>query len=77
MFETIWNSPFDIDQTLVNISTGMTATPDVTSDLLCAELRGKSAYDAFKEARLGTARSASFYDTISKPGLKTFGSMNK
>ena len=45
--------------------------------MLNAERKGNSNYDTFKKARLGDNRSASFFDTIKKLNLKTFGSMNK
>ena len=76
MFESTWKDPFE-DQDLVNVSTGMIATPDVVNDLLNAYEKGKAAYDQFIDSRLYSNRNSLFFDTLHKLQLKTFGSMNK
>ena len=66
MFEISWNLHFDLNQPLVNISTGCLASDDVKSDLLNAEDIGNNIFKEFKKERFGQEPNLSFFDTIKK-----------
>ena len=75
LFSNVWRNPFE-DGKLCNISTGICASNEVEEDLLLAHQKGLSAYSDFLVQRLSASRVKSFFDTIPKLKLKTFGSMN-
>lgn len=65
-------NPFEFRDSLVNLCSGIEATPDVTNDLLNALEFGETASDTFAKER---AKTKSFYAPIRKLNLKTFKHM--
>ncbi len=74
-------NPFDVeshpDGTLVNISTGLHATPEVQSSLLNVVKNGRIASEKFVKNCLSKEGNDSFYSTINKSKLKTFADLAK
>ena len=58
----------------MNLSSGVEATVDVTTDLLLAQSVGENAFNEFIKDRLQSTKT-SFYDPVKRRGLKTFSSM--
>lgn len=72
--------PFSVNshtKLLMNIGTGLVATPEISSALTSAVDKGKDMLNAFVTTRLGDDEDKSFYQPISKSGLKTFKEMKK
>ena len=76
----MWN-PFktdgDLPNVLINISTGMHATPEVEKDLLDCVKTGKKKFEIFVERSLSAEGQGNFHDPIKKSNLKTFKGLNK
>ena len=62
---------------LMNIGTGLVATPEISSALTSAVEKGKDMLNAFVTSRFGDEKEKSFYQPITKSGLKTFKDMKK
>ncbi|KAK3085631.1 hypothetical protein FSP39_006444 [Pinctada imbricata] len=72
--------PFDMTEppkSLVNISTGLCATPDVENSLLHSLETGTSLARKFVESTLSENMSGNFYGAIPRSGIKTFSEMHK
>ena len=74
-----FQDPFDDGDALINISSGLVASPAVCQDLLSAFRIGETALKKFIEERLsdGSNSTLGFYDTLAQTQLKTFSSMGK
>ena len=71
-----WGNPFLNSGELLNLSSGVTALPNVSSDLLEAQTKGKLALESFVGTRLIT-NDVSFYEPVTKLKLNTFASQKK
>ena len=69
-----WGNPFEYRDVLINISSGIQASQEVTNDLMNAKNIGNSSFEEFMEDRLKSEKK-SFYDPIKRLSLKTFASM--
>ena len=72
--------PFSVDshaELLMNIGTGLVATPEISSALMSAVDKGNNMLNAFVSSRFGEDEKKSFYQAITKSGLKTFKDMKK
>ena len=72
--------PFSVDshaELLMNIGTGLVATPEISSALISAIDKGNKMLNAFVSSRFGDGGEKSFYQPIAKSGLKTFKDMKK
>ena len=69
-YETIeaWGNPFSERDSLVQICSGLEATPLVQEDLLDAENKGKIALTSFVESRI-KSNTTDFYSPIKKQRL--------
>ena len=77
LLQTSWTNPFQNNPCdIINLSTGTTAPPDISNDLLLAHESGQKNYQAFYHDRLQN-RSKAFYDRLPKLKLKTFTDMRK
>lgn len=73
LLENNWTNPFAEGETeLLNISTGVAASPDVTRDLLSAQKKGEEARQTFQESRL--EKGQNFFERLPRLNLKTFDS---
>ena len=74
-------NPFSTDEdmpnVLINISTGMHATPEVQNSLLNCVEEGKNKFDSFVESRLSVDGKRNFHDPIKQTKLKTFKDLSK
>ena len=71
LLECNWVNPFEsCKEDLVNIASGVAASPEIIKDLSSAREKDERAYQVFVETRLKTGTS--FFDKISKMKLKTF-----
>lgn len=72
-YETIeaWGNPFLERDSLVQICSGIEATPLVQEDLLEAENKGKLALDTFIESRI-KSNTIEFYSPIKKQRMRSF-----
>ena len=70
-------NPFDLElkNQLVILSSGATASADITQDVLQAEEAGKEAKDEFVESRLKQCKD--FLQPVKRLNLKTLGDLNK
>ena len=76
MSET-WTNPFSSDPSeLVSISTGASAPPEISVDLLAAQDKGHAASVQFLSERLDKAQKP-FFDRLPRLKLKFFDNMNK
>ena len=74
LLENNWTNPFQPSSTeLVHLSTGLTAPPEVSADLLSVQQKGEEAFKEYQQQRLQTG--VGFYDGMKKLKLKTFGSV--
>lgn len=71
------NYPFAEDSyQMWSLSSGVQATPDVQSDLLCAYEKGLKSFIEFVSSRL-VAGTKGFFEPLPKLKLQTFASMSK
>ena len=74
LLENNWTNPFGNDPSdLVSISTGVVASPDVSTDLLAAHEKREYAYKEFKQQRI--QKGDCLHGPIKKIKLKTFTAM--
>ena len=75
------SNPFDIDadmpEILINISTGMHATPLVKESLLDCVKDGTTKYEQFVKRVLSVGGEGNFFDPIKKSKLMTFKDLSK
>lgn len=73
LMENSWINPLASDQSdLINLATGITAPPDVITDLKIHEV-GEEAYQNFKNAHLENGPpTVKFYEIMKKQNLTTF-----
>ena len=69
-----WGNPFNYRQSLINICSGIEASPDVEKDLILSEENGENALTSFVNSRI-KSNDISFYAPIKKQSLKTFKDM--
>ena len=83
LLKTNWTNPFDYSEELVSLSTGTTASPDISDDLLGAYTEGEKAYTEFKKriesgpSQESQEKCPKFHDKLKRWNLKTFSSINK
>ena len=67
-----WGNPFDDSRSsLINICSGIEASPEIKSDLLTAEAVSESCFESFWTDRIQSS-NVPFYDPIKKLKLKSF-----
>ena len=67
-----WGNPFDDSRSsLINICSGIEASPEIKSDLLTAEAVGESCFESFWTDRIQSS-NVPFYDPIKKLKLNSF-----
>ena len=71
MFENTFSSPFT-GTDLISLSTGKSATPVISNDLINAKTKGKEAMESFVNERLPANNDSCFFSLIKKLKLKTF-----
>ena len=76
LMENNWTDPFGPPSEVVCLSTGATASPEISKDLLTAQEKGNNAYLEFQEKRLDK-QETSFFDPLPKMNLKTFDNKEK
>lgn len=69
-----WGNPFEIRDSLINVSSGIEAPEPVKKDLIEAHDIGESAFNEFLRDRI-QSNNKSFYDPIKRCSLKTFKSL--
>ena len=72
--------PFDTEthpDILINIATGVHATPTIQQSLLSARSNGERQMNNFVKMALSTDQHGSFYSPITKSGVQTFSDMAK
>ena len=80
LLETNRTNPFDYSEEIVSLSTGTTASPDISDDLLRAYTEGEKAYTEFKkriESDPSQEKYPKFHDKLKRKNLKTFSSIKK
>ena len=70
------SDPFDTE-VLINISTGIHASPEVQESLLGAKDNGLHRIKRFVKSSFSTQQTSSFYSPISRSGVLTFSDMTK
>ena len=65
------------EDVLINISTGLHASPEVQESLLRAVEKGEAMRDSFVESAFSLTSEKSFYDPLQRSRLKTFSDMAK
>ncbi|KAG1697215.1 hypothetical protein GQR58_006054 [Nymphon striatum] len=73
-------NPFDLENipsTLMNITTGQVATPEVEKSLIGATEKGQKATDEFFAEQIDEGSSGSFWDPLPRCPVVTFSSMKK
>ena len=76
LMENNWTDPFGHSSEVVCLSTGASASPDISRDLLTAQEKGNKAYLVFQEKRLDK-QEVPFFDPLPKLNLKTFDNKKK
>ena len=74
------SDPFDTEahpEVLINISTGIHASPEVQESLLGAKDTGLHQMERFVKSSFSTQQTSSFYSPISRSGVLTFSDMTK
>ena len=74
-FQNITNPFSNQNENLFNVSSGASVPPDIESDLLTVEAKGKAARERFVVDRL--EKGENFFEPVKKLRLKTMGHMNK
>ncbi|XP_033475188.1 uncharacterized protein LOC117252428 [Epinephelus lanceolatus] len=71
-----WVNPLGPEESdIISLSTGITVSPNIASDLLQAQQTGEKAYKKFRSERLEKGSpTAKFHDKMKKQNLKTFSS---
>ena len=69
-------NPFSPSTSLINLTSGVQATPEISKDLLDAHLRGQEAMRSFCNEHL-LSSSAGIHHVIPALKLKTFADLNK
>ena len=73
MLLNIWKNPFEMPGIdLCGISTGVTVSEEVSSDILNAEKVGADLWEQFKMNRLSTERNIKFFHKLPRTKLKSF-----
>jgi len=72
-----WIDPFQCDEQLCHLASGVVATEEVETDLLNARDKELEALRSFADERLGKNGTKDFYATLPRLQLKTFASMGK
>ena len=74
-------NPFDVEKlsadVLINISTGVHASKEITNSLLNVSINGKQQLDNFVSGVLSTEGKKSFYSPIPRSKLQTFSDLAK
>ena len=76
LMEDNWTDPFGHPSEVVCLSTGATASPEISKDLITAHEQGNIAYLTFLEKRLDK-QEIPFFDPLPKRNLKTFDNKKK
>ena len=74
------SDPFDTEahpEVLINISTGIHASPEVQESLLGAKDTGLHQMERFVKSSFSTQQTSSFHSSISRYGVLTFSDMTK
>ena len=71
-----WGNPFSSSDDLCCLSSGITATETVASDIKNAEINGEKAAVEFMKKRI-LSNEVDFFAALSRQDLKTFSSMKK
>ena len=71
LMEDNWTDPFGHPSEVVCLSTGATASPEISKDLITAHEQGNIAYLTFLEKRLDK-QEIPFFDSLPKMNLKIF-----
>ena len=71
VFENTFSNPFTSTD-LISLSTGKSATPVISNDLINAKTKGKEAMESFVNERLPANNDSCFFSLIKKLKLKTF-----
>ena len=66
-----WGNPFTKRDTLINICSGVEATPDIQCDILSAEMVGETGLKKFWDERI-LSKEVDFYAPIKRLKLKSF-----
>eukprot|EP00794_Sanderia_malayensis_P013592 gene13592-15000_t len=69
-----WGNPFEFNESLFNIASGLVASPDVSRDLLNAGSCGEAALQRFFKERVNSGEKP-FYDAIPRCNLKSFAAL--
>eukprot|EP00794_Sanderia_malayensis_P021369 gene21369-23451_t len=69
-----WGNPFEFNESLFNIASGLVASPDVSRDLLNAGSCGEAALQSFFKERVNSGEKP-FYDAIPRCNLKSFAAL--
>ena len=69
-----WGNPFEFHDSLFNIASGLTASPEVSEDMLNAFSTGEEAILKFFNRRINFSETP-FYDAILRCNLKSFAAL--